>query len=899
MDELFFALVGLASAGLIFLPLILAIVALSRTTNLRRRLAKLEQQLRSGEQAAVPTESSAVIAPEPAAEPVVVASQPAADSASPEPARVVAEEAVDGPAPVMAKAGIEERLTSRWLVWLGAVALVLSGVFLIKYAVDNALLSPAMRIGFGLLLAAALIIAGEWLRRRPEHQQFGAMKTDYVPGALTSAGLFIAFASVYGAYALFDLIGPGVTFVGLAAVALLAFALAALHSPIVAIIGLLAGFVTPMLIESSEPNAWILFFYLALIVAAAYAVVVYRGWGWLAFGATAGGLAWVFLWTVGMMRLQDLAVVSLFLAGLTGAALRLAQHLTPPDAPEVWQSPHRPDGPELNAWIAATGSIVLAVFATLAVDAMPGALAFAAPAAAALAYTGRRMERFDALMAHGAALLFAMLVAWDPAGILGQVLFDEATGSRILSPGSLVVPEAEGFVVLHLLCAAGVGVLGFFLMHGARRPAVWAGFSLLGAICILVSAYSRSRYFTLDLLWTLVATGSAALAVAATGVIVRRQARDWQARIATGFYAAAAVAGVSFAFAFTFREAWLTVALALQLPALAWIEKKLDLKDLRHIAHVLAAAVLVRLAVNPYVLSYEATQDLGHHWVIYGYGIPALAFYAAAVLFRPRDAARTVAILESGALVFALLLISLEIRILTEGRIAAPRLTLVEASLHSLVWLAAGWWRGRAWLVGGRSLDGWWSAVLCALGFATLVLGQLLALNPVATHEPVAGHVVFNVLIIAYLLPAILVAFMTRDLSGAFPHSQARVAGFALSVLLVLTWLTLETKRTFQGPALAFEAKSDAEYYAYSVVWLAFSFVLLGLGLWRGQAWLRHGALAILIVAVCKVFLLDMAALGGLYRVASFLGLGLCLVGIGYLYQRFVFTAARTRVAKA
>jgi len=32
-----------------------------------------------------------------------------------------------------------------------------------------------------------------------------------------------------------------------------------------------------------------------------------------------------------------------------------------------------------------------------------------------------------------------------------------------------------------------------------------------------------------------------------------------------------------------------------------------------------------------------------------------------------------------------------------------------------------------------------------------------------------------------------------------------------------------------------------------------------------------------------------MAGLGGLYRVAAFLGLGLSLVGIGYIYQRFVF----------
>jgi uncharacterized membrane protein len=46
--------------------------------------------------------------------------------------------------------------------------------------------------------------------------------------------------------------------------------------------------------------------------------------------------------------------------------------------------------------------------------------------------------------------------------------------------------------------------------------------------------------------------------------------------------------------------------------------------------------------------------------------------------------------------------------------------------------------------------------------------------------------------------------------------------------------------------------------------------------------------LAVLVLAVLKVFLLDMSGLGGLWRVASFLGLGLSLIGIGWIYQRFV-----------
>src|SRR5438034_229936 len=83
----------------------------------------------------------------------------------------------------------------RRLVWLGAVALVLAGIFLIKYSIDNALLTPAMRATFGLALGVVLTLAGEWLRRRPLQRELASLKPDYVPGALTSAGLFICFAS--------------------------------------------------------------------------------------------------------------------------------------------------------------------------------------------------------------------------------------------------------------------------------------------------------------------------------------------------------------------------------------------------------------------------------------------------------------------------------------------------------------------------------------------------------------------------------------------------------------------------------------------------------------------------------------------------------------------------------
>jgi hypothetical protein len=55
---------------------------------------------------------------------------------------------------------------------------------------------------------------------------------------------------------------------------------------------------------------------------------------------------------------------------------------------------------------------------------------------------------------------------------------------------------------------------------------------------------------------------------------------------------------------------------------------------------------------------------------------------------------------------------------------------------------------------------------------------------------------------------------------------------------------------------------------------------------------LRKAALAVIALTVLKAFLVDMAELVGLWRVLSFLGLGLALIALGWVYRRFVVLPA-------
>jgi len=61
-------------------------------------------------------------------------------------------------------------------------------------------------------------------------------------------------------------------------------------------------------------------------------------------------------------------------------------------------------------------------------------------------------------------------------------------------------------------------------------------------------------------------------------------------------------------------------------------------------------------------------------------------------------------------------------------------------------------------------------------------------------------------------------------------------------------------------------------------------------GIRAGSRALRLAALAVVGITALKVFLIDMDGLTGLWRVLSFLGLGLTLIGLGAVFRRFVAT---------
>jgi uncharacterized membrane protein len=896
-------LILLALAAIVLIPLgaILGIVAFQRTGRLAAELATLRREL-SGLRAAiaVPSVTAPVVSrippvetpPDPAAaspeeppptvaaEPMAtepVAAAPAEASAELELVAVVRASATDsGPT----KLGLERNLTGRWTIWLGAVTLALSGVFLVKYSIEQDLLGPGVRIAFGILFGAAFIAASLRLRSVMPERAAKLAQADHIPAALAAAGIADLFATIYAAFALYDFLGPLTAFVLLAGIAAIGVGLSLLYGPFIALLGLAGAFLVPLLVPSDHPSAFGLFGYLLVVAVGSLAVLRYKGWWWLAYVALAGSSLWTIVWLAASWEVSDATVVGLYLVLATAAFFHFARDAAGSGSDlDAWRSSRG-----LFIWAAAVAkSLLVLLLAVIAADSTPSLLAVAALMILLLA-AGWRHAAFDGFAFLAGVLGVAVIAAWE----LGSASLD-ATGQIAVAPHEIVPVFAGAFVTAAVCFAALLGGAGFLALWSAARPGRWAAISAAAPILILAAVYWRLGEFAVSLPWTLVGLALAAVDLAAASRVARqREMPGMEAALAA--YAVGVIAATGFAATMSLRHAWLSVALSVALPGIAWVARETRVAALRPVSLVVAAIVLARLLLNPGILDYPADGGVFLNWLLYGYGIPSVAFLTAAIAFRRGGDDVLVMVLEAGSIALAIALVSLELhQLFGNGALDNPHYDFAEAAFQVDAWgagaLALLYRAGRR----QRPVLVWALRIVAAVAALHLVFVQMLALNPLLTRELVGNARLFNLLLPAYAVPAILAALIRREAERQGEGLAAMVAGgFALALGFVA--LSLELRQWFHGTVLL-GPTSDAEAYAYSVVWLLYGGALLGAGIWRARPTLRLAAIGLLTLTVAKAFLFDMSNLTGLYRAASFLGLGLCLVGIGYLYQRVVFPA--------
>ncbi len=158
--------------------------------------------------------------------------------------------------------------TDKVLSYIGIGLLLLGVGFLFNYAVEQGWLIPPLRVGAGLVIGAGLLGAGLAVENR--RQVLG--------GIMLGGGCAVLYISIFAAYQLYQLTTYPIALGAMIAVTTVSFVLAVLRPEgyFVALIGLIGGLVTPLVLRGDSGNLPALVIYTTLIMSGTILIAHYR-----------------------------------------------------------------------------------------------------------------------------------------------------------------------------------------------------------------------------------------------------------------------------------------------------------------------------------------------------------------------------------------------------------------------------------------------------------------------------------------------------------------------------------------------------------------------------------------------------------------------------------------------
>jgi uncharacterized membrane protein len=265
------------------------------------------------------------------------------------------------------------------------------------------------------------------------------------------------------------------------------------------------------------------------------------------------------------------------------------------------------------------------------------------------------------------------------------------------------------------------------------------------------------------------------------------------------------------------------------------------------------------------------------------------------------------------ALVTAVLLRAL-LRLETPGARDMGRLALVAGVALAFVTVAIPLQLDHQWITIGWALE---AAALAWLYTRIPHRGLLLAgaalfaavfvrlaLNPsIFEYEPRGEMRIFNWYLYTYLIAAVSMLVgawwlsKTEDRITDFPRLSHILP--AAAVILLFLLLNIEIADYYAtGPQITFRfGVSVSQDLTYTIGWLVFGMLLLAAGISLHSRAGRITAVALIAITSLKCFLYDLSSLGGLYRVAAFVGLAISLSLVALALQKFVLAPERRGTA--
>jgi uncharacterized membrane protein len=808
---------------------------------------------------------------------------------------------------------LESLIGGRVFSWVGILAAVFAAAFALKLAFDSDLINPTVRVTLGALVGAALLVVGERLRRR------GLRPYAYV---LSGGGVLILYLSVYAAYDFYKLLSQPLAFLLMTAVTAVAVLISVrLNALPVAVLGLVGGFLTPLLLSTGQDNQVALFTYVSLLDAGVLAVAYFKRWrvlDFLSFAATTVmTLGWAFryydkgkLWTT-------LLFVSLFF--VVYSLLSLFHNVLPRRRSRWFDV----------ALLAASATVYFGFCYAMWTDALyPNA----APAMQALLVAGffgvlffaaRTRSPADRLLAYayvGAAVTFLTAAVAIQLELQWVTIVWAVEGLMLTWVGLRAGEPAARRAAFAVFAVAFAHWFGFdAVQYGFDQQTLAAGgdrfVPLLNARALsclaLVSSLAGAAWLY---------RGEAVADKVEGGGEGRTGLSEGERSAAVGLYTLAANGlaltlltldlsdyfgrqkalseGLARERAEGARQFSLTALWSVYGAGLIAYGVRRRLRAARYAGlALLALATAKAFALD--LRYYDAVwhAPLVNHTFM-AFALLVAGYAAAARLFArdeiPEEERPVVPLLVGVANVLALVALSAEALGYFDrmAPTAADAGVLDEWKAFSLtvVWTLYG---AGAFLYGARRRENAWRyGALFLLGAAVVkVFVWDVRYYDAPWHAPV-----FNQTLAAFALLVAALWLVAHEYARALPEleegEEMLPVVTVVANVLALAGLSLEALGYFRS---RIEGEQEpgrlrdlelARQLSLSLIWAVYGAGLLVAGRVRRVRLLRLMALALLGLTTLKVFLLDLSALDRVYRIVSFIVLGVILLAVSYLYQR-------------
>lgn len=311
MGEEVLLLFGVCGLGIFLAPLLLLVVLWARVSQLRSDVDVLQMRLREQraatapvaaalprETASVPMEDIEIVGEPPAPRPITLPTRRVAVPRPPAEQDIAAARASEPPAPAKEPFSFEELLAGKWLTWVAALALIIGAGLFFKYSIENELIGERGRVALGLIVGAAAFAGAAFAMLR-DYRWFGQ--------ALAGAAGGILYFALYAAFDFYRLIDVGPAFAAMAVVTLLLLAFSTIFdAQSTAILGLIGGFLTPLMLSQGQDRQWELFGYIFLLDLGVLGIASFRRWQPLQITAFACTLLLWSAWFAGQYHASKL-----------------------------------------------------------------------------------------------------------------------------------------------------------------------------------------------------------------------------------------------------------------------------------------------------------------------------------------------------------------------------------------------------------------------------------------------------------------------------------------------------------------------------------------------------------------------------------------------------------------